>query len=148
MHPNLLLSLPVILGGALGALCRVKADAAVSAAMGGHFPLGILCVNMAGSLLMGLLMGGLSRLEESVPAPEGETARSAAEETAAWLGAFFGTGFLGGFTTFSSFALDTVRLWQAGHSSFALLNIGLNAALCIGLAGLGWWMTAPRGQRS
>ncbi|WP_446424468.1 CrcB family protein [Mailhella sp.] len=148
MHSNLLLSLPVMLGGALGALCRVKADAAVSAAMGGHFPLGILCVNMAGSLLMGLLMGGLSRLEDSVPAPAGETARSAAEESAAWLGAFFGTGFLGGFTTFSSFALDTVRLWQEGHAAFSLLNIGLNAALCIGLAGLGWMIAAPKERRA
>ena len=163
MHSNLLLSLPVMLGGALGALCRVKADAAVSTAMGGHFPLGILCVNMAGSLLMGLLMGGLARLEDGVPAPEGENVRSAAEESAAWLGAFFGqgraqlvgnlrdkfgTGFLGGFTTFSSFALDTVRLWQEGHAAFSLLNIGLNAALCIGLAGLGWMIAAPKERRA
>ena len=148
MHSNLLLSLPVMLGGALGALCRVKADAAVSTAMGGHFPLGILCVNMAGSLLMGLLMGGLARLEGGVPAPEGEDVRSAAEESAAWLGAFFGTGFLGGFTTFSSFALDTVRLWQEGHAAFSLLNIGLNAALCIGLAGLGWMIAAPKERRA
>ena len=148
MHSNLLLSLPVMLGGALGALCRVKADAAVSTAMGGHFPLGILCVNMAGSLLMGLLMGGLARLEDGVPAPEGEDVRSAAEESAAWLGAFFGTGFLGGFTTFSSFALDTVRLWQEGHAAFSQLNIGLNAALCIGLAGLGWMIAAPKERRA
>ena len=148
MHSNLLLSLPVMLGGALGALCRVKADAAVSTAMGGHFPLGILCVNMAGSLLMGLLMGGLARLEDGVPGPEGEDVRSAAEESAAWLGAFFGTGFLGGFTTFSSFALDTVRLWQEGHAAFSLLNIGLNAALCIGLAGLGWMIAAPKERRA
>ena len=148
MHSNLLLSLPVMLGGALGALCRVKADAAISTAMGGHFPLGILCVNMAGSLLMGLLMGGLARLEDGVPVPEGEDVRSAAEESAAWLGAFFGTGFLGGFTTFSSFALDTVRLWQEGHAAFSLLNIGLNAALCIGLAGLGWMIAAPKERRA
>jgi len=131
MQRNILLSLPVLLGGALGALCRVHADGAVMAAMGGHFPLGILCVNMAGSFVMGLLMGTLSRMgSDSAAAP--------------WLNAFLGTGFLGGFTTFSSFALDSVRLWQGGHMNFALLNIGLNAALCVALAGLGWLLTAPR----
>lgn len=144
MASNLLLSLSVMLGGALGAVCRVKSDSAIMAAMGGHFPLGILCINMAGSFLMGLLVGALSHLEESLPAPEGDTALSVREEVGAWLGAFFGTGFLGGFTTFSSFALDTVRLWQEGHTNFALLNIGLNAVLCIALAGLGWMLTARR----
>lgn len=142
MASNLLLSLPVMLGGALGAICRVKGDSAIMAAMGGHFPLGILCINMTGSFLMGLLMGVLSHLKERLPAPEGDTSLSFREEVAAWLGAFFGTGFLGGFTTFSSFALDTVRLWQIGHTNFALLNIGLNAVLCIALAGLGWMLTA------
>lgn len=148
MTSKLLLSLPVMLGGALGAVCRVNGDAAISAAMGGHFPLGILCINMGGSLAMGLLMGLLTRLEERIPAPEGDSGTSPREEAAAWLGAFFGTGFLGGFTTFSSFALDTVRLWQEGHSHFALLNIGLNAALCVGLAGLGWMLTARREGRA
>ncbi|MBQ4076759.1 MAG: fluoride efflux transporter CrcB [Mailhella sp.] len=130
MNRNILLSLPVLLGGALGALCRVHGNSAVMAAMGGHFPLGILCVNMAGSFVMGLLMGLLSRMGQGCPAGP-------------WLNAFLGTGFLGGFTTFSSFALDTVRLWQGGHMNFALLNIGLNAALCVALAGLGWLMASP-----
>jgi CrcB protein len=135
MNRNILLSLPVLLGGALGALCRVHGNSAVMAAMGGHFPLGILCINMAGSFVMGLLMGLLSRMRQGCPA-------------APWLNAFLGTGFLGGFTTFSSFALDTVKLWQGGHMNFALLNIGLNAALCVALAGLGWIIAAPHEERS
>lgn len=111
----------VMLGGALGAVCRVLSDQAVAAAMGGHFPLGILCINMAGSFAMGLLSGVLS----------GRVGGKLAQ-------AFLGTGFLGGFTTFSSFALDTVRLWEGGHQAFSLLNIGLNAVLCVGLAASGW----------
>lgn len=135
MNRNILLSLPVLLGGALGALCRVHGNSAVMAAMGGHFPLGILCINMAGSFVMGLLMGLLSRMGQGCPAVP-------------WLNAFLGTGFLGGFTTFSSFALDTVKLWQGGHMNFALLNIGLNAALCVALAGLGWVIAAPHEEHS
>lgn len=130
MSRSIMLSLAVLAGGALGALCRVHGSEAVMAAMGGHFPLGILCVNMAGSFIMGLLMGLLARMGQSCPA-------------APCLNAFLGTGFLGGFTTFSSFALDTVKLWQGGHVNFALLNIGLNTALCVALAGLGWTLTAP-----
>ena len=77
-------------------------------------------------ICMGLLMGLLARRNSALAS------------------AFVGTGFLGGFTTFSSFALDTVQLWREGHMAFALLNVGLNAVLCIGLAGLGWSITAPR----
>ena len=135
MYRNILLSLPVLLGGALGALCRVHGSGAIMAAMGGHFPLGILCVNMAGSFVMGLLMGTLARMGKGCPA-------------APWLNAFLGTGFLGGFTTFSSFALDTVRLCESGHLNFALLNIGLNTALCVALAGFGWLLTAPHEEKA
>ena len=135
MNRNILLSLPVLFGGALGALCRVHGNSAVMAAMGGHFPLGILCINMAGSFVMGLLMGLLSRMGQGCP-------------VAPWLNAFLGTGFLGGFTTFSSFALDTVKLWQGGHMNFALLNIGLNAALCVALAGFGWIIAASHEEHS
>ena len=131
MKRNVLLSLPVLIGGALGALCRIHSDSAIMAAMGGHFPLGILCVNMAGSFLMGLLMGAIART-------------GAGRACTPWLNAFVGTGFLGGFTTFSSFALDTVRLYQQGHMNFALLNIGLNVGLCIALAGIGWTILAPK----
>ena len=128
MRKRVMLSLAVACGGALGALCRIAGDRAVAAAMGGDFPLGILCVNMFGSFLMGLLTGTLSRTASGGPLAS----------------AFLGTGFLGGFTTFSSFALDTVRLFEQGHQLFALLNIGLNVVLCVLLAGLGWMLTARR----
>ena len=107
MHRNILLSLPVLLGGALGALCRFHGNAAIMAEMGGHFPLGILCINMAGSFIMGLLMGTLARMGQNCPA-------------APWLNAFLGTGFLGGFTTFSTFA-DDMFLMAKGNNWLPLV---------------------------
>ena len=121
----------VLCGGALGAVCRVETGRAVMNVVGGVFPLGILCVNMLGSFLLGLLMGAASRTKHGYPTAT----------------AFLATGFFGGFTTFSSFALDTVNLWGNGHVVFSLLNVGLNAALCMGLAGLGWSIAAPRGEK-
>ena len=121
----------VLCGGALGAVCRVEAGRAVMSLVGGTFPLGILCVNMLGSFLLGLLLGAASRVKHGYPTAT----------------AFLATGFFGGFTTFSSFALDTVMLWGAAHAVFAVLNVGLNAALCMGLAGLGWTLAAPRAEK-
>ena len=86
---------------------------------------------MLGSFLLGLLMGTASRVKHGYPTAT----------------AFLATGFFGGFTTFSSFALDTVMLWSADHAVFAVLNVGLNAALCMGLAGLGWTLAAPRAEK-
>ena len=118
----------VLCGGALGAVCRVEVGRAVMNALGGTFPLGILSVNMIGSFLLGLLMGTASRVRHGYPTAT----------------AFLATGFFGGFTTFSSFALDTVTLWAADHALYALLNILLNTTLCVTLAGLGWILGAPR----
>ena len=120
-----------LFGGALGAVCRVKISWTVMKVSGLLFPLGILCVNMTGSFLLGILMGVASRVKHGYPTAT----------------AFLATGFFGGFTTFSSFALDTVMLWGADHALFALLNVGLNTALCVALAGLGWMIGAPRGAR-
>ncbi len=121
----------VCVGGALGAVCRVELSRLVMTGMGVIFPLGILCVNMTGSFLLGLLLGVASRVKHGYPTTV----------------AFLSTGFFGGFTTFSSFALDTALLWGADHAMFAVLNVGLNAALCIGLAGLGWTLGAPRAEK-
>ena len=122
----------VLCGGALGSVCRVEAGRAVMHVAGGAFPFGILGVNMAGSLLLGLFMGALSRAANAHPV----------------LAAFLATGFFGGFTTFSSFALDTMTLWGADRGLSALLNVGLNTALCVALAGLGWFLGARRDGRS
>ena len=130
MKPFLKQVLAVLVGGALGAVCRVEIGNRVTEAAGAVLPVGILCVNMAGSFLLGLLMGIASRSRSGYPTAT----------------AFLATGFFGGFTTFSSFALDTVLLWQADHAVFALLNAGLNGICCIALAGLGWKLAAKSGK--
>ena len=111
----------VLVGGAAGAVCRVEGNKLIMDMAGGLFPLGILIINIAGSLLMGLLLGTLARRGDSE----------------LW-NALLGTGFLGGFTTFSSFALDTVYLWEADKVVFFLLNIILNTGLGIFAACVGW----------
>lgn len=121
MREGIFFSLAVAVGGAAGALCRAAGSRFVTAAAGGAFPLGILLVNGVGSLLMGLLLGLAAR-------------RGGGE---LWL-ALLGTGFLGGFTTFSSLALDSVRLWQTAGTGLAVLNIVLNAGLGMAAACLGW----------
>ncbi|MFA5968592.1 MAG: fluoride efflux transporter CrcB [Sphingomonas sp.] len=94
----------VMAGGALGAGARHLTGRLMIALLGHGYPWGTLTVNLVGGLLMGLLVGGLARL--SVP---GEGWRL-----------FLSVGILGGFTTFSSFALDTVTMMERGDLVLAL----------------------------
>ena len=62
MKPLFRQVLAVLVGGALGAVCRVEIGGLVTAAAGAVLPVGILCVNMAGSFLLGLLTGVASNV--------------------------------------------------------------------------------------
>ena len=84
-------------------------------------PAGTFTVNAAGSLLIGILL---------------ETTNSAA---AGWL---LIAGFCGGFTTFSTFSADAVRLLRAGDYGPATAYIALSVAVCIAFAALGMWIGA------
>lgn len=114
-------SLAVLCGGAGGAVCRVLLHTALTAALGPGFPYGILCANVLGSLALGFLFGRLSRKKSPHAA----------------LYPLIGTGFLGGFTTFSTFSADTVSLYATGHHLAAALNILVSLSLCLAAAGLG-----------
>lgn len=103
----------VALGAAVGAPMRYLADRAIQARHDSVFPWGTLTVNIAGSLLLGLLA-------------------TAALATPAPAMALLGTGLCGALTTYSTFGYETVRLLQDGARLFA----GLNAAASI-VAGLG-----------
>ena len=122
-------ALAVLIGGAAGAVCRVLGNSAAMGIFGGTFPLGILLINVAGGFLMGLLQGVIAR----------------SGRPHALLYSLFGTGFLGGFTTFSSFALDTFRLYAGGAVLPAALNIMLNTCLAVAAAGLGYGLCARHG---
>ncbi|HIU18023.1 MAG TPA: CrcB family protein [Candidatus Avidesulfovibrio excrementigallinarum] len=114
-------------GGMLGALARVGALEALAPLLpaAGGMPLALLCVNMAGSLLLGLLQGRfLHQLSE-------------------YAYVFWGTGFCGGFTTFSAFSGETLGLLQSGRTGGALLNAALSVAGCALAAGAGFLITAP-----
>ncbi|MEM8577983.1 MAG: fluoride efflux transporter CrcB [Pseudomonadota bacterium] len=112
------MSIPLIsvaLGGALGASCRYLLSVGFLRLTGPTaFPLPILAANIAGSLLMGLFVG--------LAAQRGWTAASP----------FVMTGFLGGFTTFSAFSLETVTLIERGQAGLAALYVAASVALSIG----------------
>jgi CrcB protein len=102
-------------GGALGALARYGVANAVYAWLGRGFPWGTLAVNLLGSFLMGLLFVLL--IERLSWAPE-------------WRGAIL-IGFLGAFTTFSTFSIETLNLLEEGAMLTAFLNMVVSVWLCI-----------------
>ena len=108
----------IALGGALGALSRYGVSIYANRwAMqwGWNFPLGTFTANILGSFLFGFLMGLILKI-------------SAPNDS---LKLFVFTGFLGAFTTFSTFSFETVSLIQTGHWSTALLSILANVVGCL-----------------
>jgi CrcB protein len=120
----------IFLGGGLGALARYGASHFLAARFGETFPLGTLFVNVLGCLAIGWFAG--------LTGPDGR-----------WLvppvaRQFVTIGFLGGFTTFSSFSLQTLELTKESEWGGAGLNCLLNIALCLGATWIGmqgavWW---------
>ncbi len=110
--------LAIGIGGGLGALSRHYLNTAVAHWLGTGFPYGIMLVNILGSVVMGLLIGLFAHVGE-IPQ--------------AWK-IFLTTGILGGFTTFSTFSLDSVLLIERGSYAAAALYIG--GSVFISLAGL------------
>ena len=96
----------VALGAALGAPLRYLVATALDR---DRFPRGTLLVNVAGSFLLGLFVKGGA--------------------TGHWL-ALIGTGFCGGFTTYSAFAVQTHRLGSLRGAAYAVATIGLALAAC------------------
>ncbi len=113
----------VMLGGALGSGARLLVGRAMTAWLGAGFPWGTLTVNLAGGLAMGLLAGGLARM---------------AGASEPWR-LLLGVGVLGGFTTFSAFALDAATIIERGDwgaaLSYALVSV-VGSVLAV-FAGLG-----------
>lgn len=114
-------------GGALGALARFFVATGIYRLLGRDFPWGTLSVNVLGSFAMGLLFVLL--LERSL---------LAAELRAAIL-----IGFLGSFTTFSTFSLETLTLVEQGEMLRALANVTVSVVVCIAACWAG--IVAARG---
>lgn len=109
------------IGGALGSILRFLMSTAMVAWLGRDFPFGTLTINVLGSFGMGFLAFVLVEHLDLDPV---------------WRTAIL-VGFLGGFTTFSSFSLETLHLFLTGKTFNALLYMGLSVTLCVGAAALG-----------
>ena len=107
--------LVVAAGGALGAMARFGVNLLVFPLLGNRFPLGILLVNVAGSVLMGVFY--VLIIERGI--------------LPAALRDLLMVGFIGAFTTFSAFSLDTLALWQNGHLALAGAYVFLSIVLCL-----------------
>jgi CrcB protein len=104
----------VFIGGGLGALSRYISSQFINSIFKIDFPAGTLFVNTAGALLIGFLY----KIFETYIIP-------------IELRLFIITGFLGGYTTFSTYSLETVQYIMNGNYKQALLNVIMNNILCI-----------------
>lgn len=111
-------TLIVFLGAGLGGAARHGVNVLAGRLLGFGFPYGTLVVNVAGSLIIGLLAGWFAHK---------------ADPGQAWR-LFLTTGVLGGFTTFSAFSLDAAVLYQRGQVGIAALYVAASVGLA--LAGL------------
>jgi len=112
------------LGGAIGTVFRFWLDGFVSNQFGRMFPWGILAINVSGSFLIGFL--------SALIGPEGRWMVSPVTRN------FFMVGICGGYTTFSSFSLNTLNLARSGQWLHAGGNIVLSVVLCLMAVWLGY----------
>ena len=112
----------ICLGGAFGSGARYLISGWVLDYFGPAFPSGTLAVNVIGSFLIGVLM--FLGVEAGMMSP---TLRLALT-----------TGVMGGFTTYSAFSYETMRLLQDGAGTLALLNVLVTLAVCLVACFLGW----------
>lgn len=114
-------------GGALGAVMRYGTSLGVYSIMGRGFPYGTLFVNAIGSLLMGYL--SVVMLERFNIGPE-------------WRAAIL-VGVLGSFTTFSTFSIETLNLFENGDMFRAIANIAASVMVCL----LAVWLGVSLGRQ-
>lgn len=111
-------------GGFLGAVLRAYVNGVISHRMPHDIPFGTLGVNLIGSFIMGLLIAYFMYT----------TLFSVNVKS------FLTTGILGGFTTYSAFAIESFFLINGGNIAMALANISLNAFGSIFMAGSGFYI--------
>lgn len=118
----MLQTLLVMAGGAIGSALRYHAGRIGLALLGPGWPWGTLFVNVSGGFVMGLFAGWLALRG----AGGGETMR-----------VFFAVGILGGFTTFSSFSLETMLMIERGEMLSALAYIMVSVIASVGALAIG-----------
>jgi CrcB protein len=118
--PRLVDLVLVGLGGSIGSLARYAVGVALAATLGPGFPYGTLVVNLTGSFAAGVLLG------------VGDTRGLATSTRLVLL-----TGFLGGYTTFSAFGAETVRLAEQQGALAAVANVAANVGIGLAAAVVG-----------
>ena len=117
-------ALVVFLGAGLGGALRHGVNLVVAWMLGTSFPVATLAINVSGSLLMGLLAGYFA-----FKGDPGQTWRL-----------FLTTGVLGGYTTFSTFSLEAVLLWERGTYGLAILYVFGSVIVSLGALVFGLWV--------
>jgi CrcB protein len=115
-------------GGALGTMLRFWISGVVAQAYGERFPTGTLVINITGSFVIGLFA--------TLTGPDGRWLVGSLPRQ------FFMIGICGGYTTFSSFSLQTLNLARDGQWGYAFLNIALSVTLCL----IGVWLGFLAGE--
>lgn len=123
-----MLYLWVAVGSAIGGMARYFCSGVAIMVLGPTFPWGTLFVNVVGSLVIGLIA--------AMTGPDGRLIVSGEVRQ------FLMTGIMGGFTTFSSFSLQTLNLMHEGEWLYAFANITVSVALCL----LAVWVGYAAGQ--
>lgn len=115
-------TLLIFLGAGMGGVLRYSVSNLIYELLGRQFPYGTLVVNASGSFLMGLLFVVILERFDGI----GPQLRS-----------LLLIGFLGGYTTFSSFSMETLTLFESGEWMRAGLNVLLSVTICLALTWLG-----------
>ena len=118
----------VALGGAVGSLSRFWFSGLIAERFGATFPLGTLCVNVTGSFIIGFFATFTGTEGRWLVGPYGRN--------------FFMTGVCGGYTTFSSFSLQTLNLMREDEWLYAGANAVLSLGLCLAAVWLGHILAA------
>jgi CrcB protein len=113
----MLIYLCIAVGSALGGMARYWCSGFIAAAVGETFPWGTLMINIVGSFVIGLFA--------TLTGPDGRLLVSSATRQ------FVMVGICGGYTTFSSFSLQTLNLAREGEFLSAGLNVSLSVVLCL-----------------
>ena len=115
----------VAFGGALGAMARYGLSTLLFDAASNKFPYATLTANVLGSLAVGIVYVVI--VEKAMLPPE--------------MRSLLMVGFLGAFTTFSTFSLDALGLWQNGHLGLALAYALGTVVLCLAAVTIAVWLT-------
>lgn len=118
----------IALGGAVGSVARYLVGRAVSGTVQ-DFPIGTFAVNVAGCLIVGVLARLFMNHQSDAP-----------------LRVALMVGFCGGFTTFSTFTLETLGLMQGGEWAKAATYVVLSCLVCLGATAAGFAIAKPLGR--